>query len=590
MIFKWLGFYVCLILLSSPLHASVQEIEIQSGRQISDLSIGVIQVEASSSSDRLDIKVNVNNEGSELYSNGAITVSYLTGTDLESATILHSEPLPLLFPASVVQLYASFKRADISGNLYVVVDAYNVVAEVDEENNKSVLILADSWTSPDSSFNLVLENTDVLIGESVRIRVNLKGEYSDQSQLFAQISVKNSAGVTVFTSKKSLLRIISEGNAQVDLHWLTEFQDKGKYILCVRIFDSHGLLTNEKRVEVMLVPFDANKPPVAEPDSATTKMNQSVAIDLAVNDVEPDGNRLLFYITQQPYHGQVSELRGLVDYTPGAGFVGVDRFSYQLDDSLGRSDWADVSVNVLPPEQGCTWVRDFDYPNQHEDVAEKGWANYPLLETDSERYASMVLSNDNPDLFEKQPFISFPSCSLYFKAKAGVTGSATVTYVVQDKKTGGKYYTSQERTFEINILPKNAQPLQIISVPETEVEIAQLYTYEPVLSIVSLDEVIALELPNFLSLEGNRVQGSPTASDIGLHKMSLMILSGTQEIVQHYFLTVTPELERPGPILDDGSESPATVTTKPGGFGAGPVNPWILIMGFIVVIGRKKYI
>ncbi len=582
---KWLGFSVLILLSVTSLSVASLELADPGDLGMSELSLSTIQLDKSSSRERIDIAVTVSNEGSDSFEEGAVELVYLTGKDYVSATLLQTVSLPILFPTSSVQLTASFDRNEIVGNLYAVIDPFNLFEEVDEANNKSVLILGDDSVYPSDGLNVYLESKQVLMGDIVRIRVDLHGDIPEITLLSAILSVEDTRGSVIFTSEKNILENTYKDAAETQLQWFTEGLIEGRYTLVISIVDSDNRVVNSKKLQVGLIGINSNKLPLAEPDMAYTVMDQTVGIDLAANDYEPDGNRLLYYITEVPEHGKIDELRGLVDYIPESGFVGVDHFSYQLDDSLGGSDWADVKVNVLPPEQGCTWVRNYEITNKHQDVADRGWARYPFPDEDALKHASSVLSNDSAHLFEKQPFISYPSCSLYFQPKAGVTGIATVTYVVVDSETRGKNYVSDERTFEINLLP-DSMPPKIISIPRTEVEIGDTYTYAPVLADADPFQVVVLELPAFLTLSGNILQGVPKKSDIGLSKIALLIMAGDREVEQHYFLTITPELEMFPPILSDEpviSTEMATFDT----IGTGPINPWALLVWFILILRSR---
>ena len=92
-----------------------------------------------------------------------------------------------------------------------------------------------------------------------------------------------------------------------------------------------------------------NAPPVAEPDSASTLPGIAVVIDVLDNDTDPEGGPLTVGdILDGPSGGAVA-VNGVVTYTPDAGFVGIDRFSYVAVDPLGGTDTARVAVLVNTP-------------------------------------------------------------------------------------------------------------------------------------------------------------------------------------------------------------------------------------------------
>jgi VCBS repeat-containing protein len=95
----------------------------------------------------------------------------------------------------------------------------------------------------------------------------------------------------------------------------------------------------------------SNRAPVAKADSATTKMNTLVVINVAANDTDPDGNLApnTVTITSKPNRGgtATSNGDGTVTYTPKLNFLGTDSFTYDIKDTLGLvSKRATVRVNV----------------------------------------------------------------------------------------------------------------------------------------------------------------------------------------------------------------------------------------------------
>jgi hypothetical protein len=68
----------------------------------------------------------------------------------------------------------------------------------------------------------------------------------------------------------------------------------------------------------------------------------------AVYDPDP-GDTITFSIVTQPANGAATaDVNGLF-YTPNAGFVGADSFTFRATDSAGASDTGTVQVEVLPP-------------------------------------------------------------------------------------------------------------------------------------------------------------------------------------------------------------------------------------------------
>jgi immune inhibitor A len=91
----------------------------------------------------------------------------------------------------------------------------------------------------------------------------------------------------------------------------------------------------------------ANRAPVANDDAGTTVESQPATIDVLGNDTDPDGDALLVAAVSAPARGTaVSNGDGTITYTPDAGYVGSDGFTYTASDGRGGTDTAAVSITV----------------------------------------------------------------------------------------------------------------------------------------------------------------------------------------------------------------------------------------------------
>ena len=106
-------------------------------------------------------------------------------------------------------------------------------------------------------------------------------------------------------------------------------------------------------VEVRLVPDDqANRPPIARPDTARTRAGTTVNIPVASNDSDPDGDAVrVESIAAQPAFGQASlNDNGTIAYRASPDGVGSDTFRYVLIDAKGKQAIGTVLVGVLPAD------------------------------------------------------------------------------------------------------------------------------------------------------------------------------------------------------------------------------------------------
>jgi Ca2+-binding RTX toxin-like protein len=91
-----------------------------------------------------------------------------------------------------------------------------------------------------------------------------------------------------------------------------------------------------------------NHAPVAGGQSLETPQDTPVAITLAAND--SDGDALSYEIVAGPASGAVDLHGNVATYTPAAGWVGEDQFTFRAYDGLAYSNTATVSITVYDPD------------------------------------------------------------------------------------------------------------------------------------------------------------------------------------------------------------------------------------------------
>ncbi len=93
--------------------------------------------------------------------------------------------------------------------------------------------------------------------------------------------------------------------------------------------------------------------PVAVNDNASTLPGQATTINVVANDTDANAYPLTVSSVTQPKDGSaVINRDNTLTYTPAAGFVGVDTFSYTIGDGHGGTASASVSVSVV---QAAAW-------------------------------------------------------------------------------------------------------------------------------------------------------------------------------------------------------------------------------------------
>ncbi|MDQ3906899.1 MAG: Ig-like domain-containing protein, partial [Acidobacteriota bacterium] len=109
--------------------------------------------------------------------------------------------------------------------------------------------------------------------------------------------------------------------------------------------DGHGA-TSTGTVNVTI--NAVNDAPVAAADAAALDQDTSAVVNVLTNDTDVDNDVLVVSAVAQGAHGTVSINAGgaSVTYTPAAGYVGADSFTYTASDNHGGTSTASVSVNV----------------------------------------------------------------------------------------------------------------------------------------------------------------------------------------------------------------------------------------------------
>lgn len=95
------------------------------------------------------------------------------------------------------------------------------------------------------------------------------------------------------------------------------------------------------------VPDPADDEPLAEDDSIETTANTPISGDLSSNDVQSsDGGNVWSLVTGAVNGIVVLNPDGSYTYTPNAGFIGTDSFTYQLCDADGDCSTATITITV----------------------------------------------------------------------------------------------------------------------------------------------------------------------------------------------------------------------------------------------------
>lgn len=110
----------------------------------------------------------------------------------------------------------------------------------------------------------------------------------------------------------------------------------------------YGVSSNEATVTLTI----SNDPPVAVNDSYVIPVDGTLATDssngVLANDSDPEGSAITATLVDGPSHGTLDSLNpdGSFNYTPNAGFHGVDTFTYVANDGVNDSSLATVTITM----------------------------------------------------------------------------------------------------------------------------------------------------------------------------------------------------------------------------------------------------
>ncbi len=203
--------------------------------------------------------------------------------------------------------------------------------------------------------------------------------------------------------------------------------------------------TDSAEVTVDVQPV--NDPPQANNDSVETLEDTPIAMDVLVNDVDPD-NDPLTVVTAEADIGDAELLPdGRINYSPPANFNGTATITYTIRDPDGETDEALVEVTVIPVNDAP--VANDDQASTTED---SGILTIPVLLNDEDIDGdplSVELVN--------QPsggVVSIEGTQFLFVPDTNFFGTSAFTYLLSDGRGG-----SSTANVTITITPVNDAPI-----------------------------------------------------------------------------------------------------------------------------------
>jgi VCBS repeat-containing protein len=134
-----------------------------------------------------------------------------------------------------------------------------------------------------------------------------------------------------------------------------------------------------------------NRNPDAVDDTATTKKNQQVAVNVLANDKDPDGDALTITAVTNPQHGRIEIQGPCLVYTPDKNFTGTDSVVYTVSDGKGGTDTATFTITVKSDRNQKPEAKNDDYTVNEDGVLRVSAPG--VLENDRDRDGDQLVAN-----------------------------------------------------------------------------------------------------------------------------------------------------------------------------------------------------
>ncbi len=200
--------------------------------------------------------------------------------------------------------------------------------------------------------------------------------------------------------------------------------------------------------------------PTPQDDNFTTFTDSPVSGNVLLNDTDPNADPLT--VTTTPVSGPsngtlVLNEDGTFDYTPNAGFEGIDTFEYEVCDDSGACSTATVTIDVVPdPTPG-----ENDPPVAGDDsaiVEQNTPVTGDLLGNDTDPNGDPLTINTTPVIPPSSgTLVINPNGTYEYTPNPGFTGTDTFTYEVCD--SSGACDTATVTIEVVETTDPNASPV-----------------------------------------------------------------------------------------------------------------------------------
>ena len=260
----------------------------------------------------------------------------------------------------------------------------------------------------------------------------------------------HSTGLIAMNAVASLASNSSDAWAFVDALWNTgipegrfRYYDGSLYMFgMLAMSGNYKIYCPNNECDATTNPEPSNRAPRANADSASTKENAAVTINVISNDSDADGDVISIASYTQAENGSVSKNGDNLVYTPNTNYTGTDSFTYKATDGSANSSSVTVTVtitgddiivpdNTAPVANNDSATTSMDVPVSTDVIANDTDAENDVISISSYNQAFNGSVSQNGD-------------SLVYTPNAGFVGNDTYTYTATDS-------TDNSNTASVNV-------------------------------------------------------------------------------------------------------------------------------------------
>ena len=363
-------------------------------------------------------------------------------------------------PSYAIVSGTSFAAPHAAGAMALLAAAFRSASVADMELALTQGALDLGTAGPDNSYGNGLANAANAFGLLATVSgtpptiTSVPGNSATEASLYTyQVTAIDPGASVIVYSLETAPAGMTIDSAGGLISWAPGTAQIGTNRVVIRATDARNLATGQS-FTISVAPM--NHPPVASNNSYSVVSGSALSVaapGVLANDSDPDLNPLTAMLGTGVTHGSLTlNANGSFSYTPGAGYVGADSFTYTAFDGKLNSNAATVTITVTAPNQPPVAVNDSYSATSGKtlSVAAAG-----VLANDSD-------ANNDPITAVLVTTVSHGALTLNangsftYVPSAGYTGSDAFTYKASDGQLAGN-----TATVSITVAAANKAPVAV---------------------------------------------------------------------------------------------------------------------------------